>query len=293
MITRFDHAVIGVRDLNEAMRRYRSLGFDVSPGGRHTGLGTHNAIVRFGLDYLELISIYDENEVVAGRFGGKVLVDFLRKREGGLLGYALATTDIEQDAERFQHVSLAAQGPFAMQRLRPDGRLLAWRLLVPGGVSWREPWPFLIHWDIPDEQRLSWEKPGSHPNGVTRWTGIAIAVRSLESAIDLYQRQLGLALSQRDEVPHLTVQRASFQVGTSRIDLLMPTGTGPVQQMLEEVGEGPFEITLTVRNLNQAREVLRQGGMSPEPGSENAATLLLPIQQTLGARLVLTEEGRQ
>lgn len=289
MITRFDHAVIGVRDLNEAMRRYRSLGFDVSPGGRHTGLGTHNAIVRFGLDYLELISIYDENEVVAGRFGGKVLVDFLRKREGGLLGYALATTDIEQDAERFQHVSLAAQGPFAMQRLRPDGRLLAWRLLVPGGVSWREPWPFLIHWDIPDEQRLSWEKPGSHPNGVTRWTGIAIAVRSLESAIDLYQRQLGLALSQRDEVPHLTVQRASFQVGTSRIDLLMPTGTGPVQQMLTEVGEGPFEITLAVRDLNQAREVLRRGGMSPDLGSEGSATLILPLHQALDARLVLVE----
>ena len=83
MITRFDHGVIGVRNLDEAIRRYRSLGFDVSPGGRHTGLGTHNAIVRFGLDYLELISIYEENEVDARRFGGKVLVDFLRKREGG------------------------------------------------------------------------------------------------------------------------------------------------------------------------------------------------------------------
>ena len=173
--------------------------------------------------------------------------------------------------------------------MRPDGRLLSWRLLVPGGVSWRQPWPFLIHWDIPDEQRLSWEKPGAHPNGVTGWTGIAIAVRNLENAIDLYQRQLGLALSQRDEVPHLAVQRASFQVGTSRIDLLMPTGAGPVQQMLEEVGEGPFEITLTVRDLNQAREALKQGGMSPEPGSETSATLLLPIHQALGARLVLTE----
>ena len=293
MITRFDHAVIGVRDLDEAIRRYRSLGFDVSPGGRHTGLGTYNAIVRFGLDYLELISIYDENEADARGFGGKVLVDFLRKRDGGLLGYALATTDIEQDAAHFQHVGLAAQGPFAMQRLRPDGRLLSWRLLVPGGVSWREPWPFLIQWDVPDEQRLSWEKPGAHPNGVTGWTGIAIAVRNLESAIDLYQRQLGLALSQRDEVPHLAVQRASFQVGTSRIDLLMPTSTGPVQQMLEEVGEGPFEITLTVQDLNQACEVLKQGGMSPEPGSENATTLLLPILQALGARLVLIDGGKQ
>src|SRR5438876_10290530 len=110
MITRFDHAVIGVRDLDEAIRHYRSLGFDVSPGGRHTGLGTHNAIVRFGLDYLELISIYDESEVDARGFGGKVLFEFLQKREGGLLGYALATTDIQHDAERFQHVGLAAQG---------------------------------------------------------------------------------------------------------------------------------------------------------------------------------------
>ncbi len=289
MITRFDHAVIGVRNLDEAIRRYQSLGFDVSPGGRHTGLGTYNAIVRFGLDYLELISIYDENEVVAGRFGGKVLVDFLRKREGGLLGYALATTDIEQDAEHFQRAGLSAQGPFAMQRMRPDRHLLSWRLLVPGGVSWRQPWPFLIQWDIPDEQRLSWEKPGAHSNGVTGWTGIAIAVHNLENAIDLYQRQLGLALSQRDDVPHLAVQRASFQVGTSKIDLLMPTDTGPVQQMLTEVGEGPFEITLAVRDLNQAREVLRQGGMSPVPGSEGPATLILPLHQALDARLVLVE----
>jgi catechol 2,3-dioxygenase-like lactoylglutathione lyase family enzyme len=292
MITRFDHAVIGVRDLDEAIHGYRSLGFDVSPGGRHSGLGTHNAIIRFGLDYLELISIYDENEVDARLPGGKVLLDFLQKREGGLLGYALATTDIQQDAERFLQLGLAAQGPFAMQRMRPDGHLLSWRLLVPGGIPWRRPWPFLIQWDIPDEQRLSWEKPGVHPNGVTGWNGIAIGVRDLESAINLYQRQLGLAFSQRDEVPHLPTQRASFQVGPSRIDLLMPTGEGPVQHMLEEIGEGPFELTLTVRDLSQAREVLKQAGMSPEPGLETSATLILPLHQALGARLVLTDGGK-
>ena len=289
MITRFDHAVIGVRDLDEAIRRYQSLGFDVSPGGRHTGLGTHNAIVRFGLDYLELISIYDQSEVDARGLGGKVLLDFLQKREGGLLGYTLATADIQQYAERFQRVGLTAQGPFAMQRMRPDGRLLSWHLLVPGGVPWRRPWPFLIQWDVPDEQRLSWEKPGTHPNGVTGWTGIAIAVRNLESAIDLYQRQLGLAFDQRGKALHLASQRASFHIGTSRIDLLMPTGEGPVQQLLEQVGEGPFEITLTVRNLNQTREVLKQAGMSPEPGSENSASLLLPLHQAFGAHLVLVE----
>ena len=65
MITRFDHAVIGVRDLSSAIRQYQTLGFDVHPGGQHVGLGTHNAIVRFGLDYLELISVYDEAAAAA------------------------------------------------------------------------------------------------------------------------------------------------------------------------------------------------------------------------------------
>ena len=95
-MTRFDHVVIGVRHLAEAIRCYQSLGFDVNPGGRHTGSGTYNAIVRFGLAYLKLISIYGENEVCTRGFSGKVLLDFLRKRESGLLGYAPAATNIRK-----------------------------------------------------------------------------------------------------------------------------------------------------------------------------------------------------
>ncbi len=45
-----------------------------------------------------------------------------------------------------------------IERLRPDGRLLSWRLLVPGGVPWLRPWPFLIQWDVPDDERLAWER---------------------------------------------------------------------------------------------------------------------------------------
>src|SRR5947209_20139811 len=102
MITRVDHAVIAVRDLDEAIRRYQALGFDVRPGGRHVGLGTHNALIRFGLDYLELLSVHNETEA-AGGTATETLVDFLREREGGLLGYALATSNMEQEAEYLRH----------------------------------------------------------------------------------------------------------------------------------------------------------------------------------------------
>ncbi|MBV9230903.1 MAG: VOC family protein [Chloroflexi bacterium] len=290
MITRFDHVVIGVRDLNAAAQRYRQLGFDVRPGGRHTGLGTHNAIIRFGLDYIELISIYDEAEVRKSRLGRQVLIDFLREREGGLLGYALATTDIEQEAERFRGTELLVEEPFAMQRQRPDGRLLAWRLLIPGGYAWRRPWPFLIQWDAPDEQRLSWEEPGTHPNGATRWTRATVVVRSLESAIDLYQRQLGLALQDSGEDSRLVARRVTFSLGASSIDLLTPTGEGLAQQVLTELGEGLLEVRFAVKDLNQARSFLQQDDIDFEPEAAGPGTLLISPQHALGARLILTKK---
>jgi len=287
MISRFDHAVIAVRDLDEAIQRYRALGFDVSPGGRHTGLGTYNAIIRFGLDYIELISVFDKTEAAARGSQGNALLDFLEQREGGLVGYALASTDIQQDAGRFRNTGLTAVGPFPMQRMRPDGHLLSWSLLVPEGVSWRRPWPFLIYWDVPDDQRLSWEKPGIHPNGVTGWVGIAIAVRDLESTADLYQRQLGLTLTRRDTVPALAARRTTFQVGSSQIDLLMPLGNGPVQLALEEAGEGPFEVRLAIRDLEQTRTFLTQHAVSVELAPADPAALLRSPDQAIGARLLL------
>ena len=291
MIARIDHVVIAVRDLEEAIRRYQALGFAVSPGGRHTGLGTYNAIVRFGLDYLELISIYDERELGNRGLNGVSLAEFLRRQEGGLVGYALATADIEEDAARFEQTGLEAEGPFAMQRLRPDGRQLSWRLLVPGGTSWRQPWPFLIQWDAPDDVRLTWEQPGVHPNGASGVAGIAVAVRDLERGIDLYQRQLGLTLDSLGEASQLAAQQASFHVGAFSIDLYAPTGAGPVQQVLDSVGEGPFELTLSSASLDQTKRFLSQHGISIDPIPERAATLALPIHEALGARIVLHQQN--
>lgn len=291
MMTRFDHSVIAVRDLDAAISTYQALGFAVSPGGRHSGLGTYNAIIRFGLDYLELLSVYDRVEAEQGRgLAGKALLDFFAQQEGGLVGYALATDTIEQEAERLRRTGLQAQGPFGMQRMRPDGHLLSWSLLVPGGLSWRRRWPFFIHWDVSDEQRLAWEKPGVHANGVVRWTGIAVGVHDLESSINLYQRQIGLTLSQRNEVPALAAHGATFRVGPSTIELLAPTGEGPVQHMLATVGEGPFEVRLAVKDLKQTQAFLTQRGLHVTPAPTDPSALLLSPDQAVGARLVLMQQ---
>ncbi len=289
MIARFDHGVIAVRDLAEAITRFQRLGFGVSPGGRHTGRGTYNAIIRLGLDYLELLSIYDVNEIGARGLNGASLAEFLQRHEGGLAGYALATVNIGEDARRFATTALEAEGPFAMQRLRPDGHQLSWQLLVPGGTPWRRPWPFLIQWETPDAERLSWEQPGVHPNGAASVAGIALAVHDLEDVIKLYEGPLGLSLAGQDEVPALHARRASFRVGTFRIDLLAPLDAGPVQQMLDLLGEGPFELTLTSADLDQTKLFFAQAGIPLAPAQEPTRTLVLPPPQTFGARLVFQE----
>jgi catechol 2,3-dioxygenase-like lactoylglutathione lyase family enzyme len=235
-----------------------------------------------------LISVADEAEALASGGGGAALVEFLRDHEGGLLGYALATTAIEEDAARFRDTGLAAEGPFAMSRQRPDGHRLAWRLLVPGGVSWRRRWPFLIDWETPDETRLAWEQPGEQPNGVTGVAGIALAVRDLDSAIDLYTRQLGLPAGRQDEVAELGAHRATFAVGAFQIALLASAGAGTIQRALDEQGEGPWELRLTVADLERARAALAAHSIAGEPVPGEQAALRIPTGAALGANLVLS-----
>jgi len=284
MVTRFDHAVIAVRDLDEAIRLYRRLGFEVDPGGRHTGLGTYNALIRFGLDYIELISIYDQGEVKKSGPRGTTLQDLLQKRVGALAAYALATNTIQQEAEHLRQSGLDAAGPFPMERLRPDGHLLQWRLLVPQGISYRRPWPFIIQWDAPDEQRLSWDKPGNHPNGVTRWFSIDVAVRDFESGLHLYKDQLGLTEVSRD----MHARHARFRVGSSTINLFAPGSSDIAQQTLDEVGEGPISLYFAVKSVDQARELLERQSIKAEILANGS--LLLPLQETLGARILFVEQ---
>jgi len=44
MLIRIDHVMICVPDLRKGVDAYTRIGFDVRPGGEHTGQGTHNAI---------------------------------------------------------------------------------------------------------------------------------------------------------------------------------------------------------------------------------------------------------
>jgi hypothetical protein len=289
MITRFDHAVIGVRGLQEASDQFRALGFAVYPGGRHTGLGTENSIVRFGLDYLELLGIYSRDEVLAAGSNRTTLLDYLERQDGGLLGYALATNDIDALAQRFQQTGLDALGPYAMERLRPDGQVLRWRLLLPGGTAWRRPWPFFIQWEMPDEQRLRFEQPGEHRLGRLNVCAVTVLVEDIEAAKHLYGHQLGLSMTGEGAQSAGGSGWARFAAGALSIELATPNAQGPLAEALAANGEGLYEVVLCSANLDDSRRVLAERGVQIEPAGENR--WLIPPQRAVGARLALVSEA--
>jgi catechol 2,3-dioxygenase-like lactoylglutathione lyase family enzyme len=242
MITRLDHVVIGVRDLDAAIQAYQQLGFEVRPGGRHTGLGTHNALIRFELEYLELLAVYDEAEAARSGGPGQFMIEYLRDRPGALLGFALASDNLDEEAAR----GVPGQ-PFAMERARPDGHVLSWRLLIPGEHTWRRPWPFLIQWDTPDEQRVALEGVGQHANGAVGVAGLRVAAHDVPAVLGVYYNQLGLP-----------VTSSNVALPNSPIEVVHS----------EDDDEGLVEVQLRVQNQPSER-------------------VAVPLDRSLGARLVL------
>lgn len=272
MAYRLDHVVIAARDLEAASQRMRAMGFDVRAGGAHPGQGTQNAIIRFGLDYLELLAIANAQEAASGNLSGESLVAYLQAFTMGAAGYALATTTIEADAARLAAAGVAAVGPFAMRRQRPDGSQLAWRLLIPGGTPWRRPWPFLIQWETPDAERLQRERPGAHPNGVVGVTGVTVVVRDLDSALQFYERYLQLARSEARLDAAWAATGVAFQVGAATLTIVTPQGAGLASETVDAQGEGILALTLSAPDPDGASRSFAAAGVAVQQ-SEGRVTV--------------------
>ena len=65
MLTRIDHVMLCVPNLEEGIEAYTRIGFHVYPGGAHTGGATHNAIAFHQEDYLELLTLRDGRPAAA------------------------------------------------------------------------------------------------------------------------------------------------------------------------------------------------------------------------------------
>lgn len=141
----FDHVLMAVGDLDGAAATLEErYGLASVPGGRHTGLGTGNHIVPLGPSYLELIAVVDEAEAESSPLAEWVT----RISAGGdrLAGLCLRTDDIDEVATRLGTPAIP------MERARPDGGVLKWRLAGLAETLTDPALPFFIQWDVSIEE---------------------------------------------------------------------------------------------------------------------------------------------
>lgn len=161
MVTRLDHLVILVRDLEEAVEDYGGLGFRVTPGGEHADGLTRNALVPFRDGaYLELVSFVDPEDGRDNVWGWR---EFLPRE--GLVDYCAASDGLREDVERLRGLGFEVDGPHDGGRRLPGGGEIRWRSASIGQGG--RVLPFLIEDVTPRERRVPGGSSTDHPNGAT------------------------------------------------------------------------------------------------------------------------------
>jgi Glyoxalase-like domain len=152
-----DHLVYAAPDLASAVADVQErFGVRAQAGGKHIGLGTHNALLALGpRTYLEIIAP-DPSQLQPSAprpFGLDSLAG------GRLAGWAIACDDIDAAVAQARGRGYDPGEVAGLQRAGPTGVVLRWRLTLnamTGGLV-----PFLISWGATEHPA------GLAPRGIT------------------------------------------------------------------------------------------------------------------------------
>ncbi len=286
-----DHVLIAVRDLGQTAHTFcENLGFKVTPEGRHPGRGSHNRLVVFGPEYLELISIYDTSK---GVFRPN-MVPFLESREG-LFIFAMGTRDVEKRFLELREKGMLIKEPVNGSRQASDGSTAySWRQAeidvsgTPGSQSF-----FIQHNRTVNERYTEPPDPTSHPNGVVGIHHLALAVHDADAASSRWRHAFGLAPISSEDMPGAGVRRVRLDLRNSFLDFVSPLRMGPLSDFLDRNGEAPYVLGLEVRDLSTTTAFLVERGVPTGDAEADAdgVSVLVDPEYAHGVPLRLIQRG--
>ncbi|MFM1794894.1 MAG: methylmalonyl-CoA epimerase [Bacteroidota bacterium] len=126
---------------------------------------------------------------------------------------------------------------------------------------------------------------------------IAIAVKSLEQSIPLYEKLLGTTCYKKEEVASERVNTAFFQTGESKVELLESTDeNGVISRFIEKKGEGLHHIAFAVDNIQEEISRLKKEGFEfinevPKQGADQKIICFLHPKHTNGVLIELCQDA--
>jgi catechol 2,3-dioxygenase-like lactoylglutathione lyase family enzyme len=286
-----NHVSILVHDLSATLGLFRDqLGFNANSWGRFAE-GLENGGIEFSNHtYLEFLAVYDPQKAASSDEAA-----FLKDHEGAI-GVGLETDSAERAAALLRSQGIGAKVAtttsegYAEPGVKFSGAWLFREIDLPKGTPGG---PFLIEYNRANQPERAKDPEIArkraleriHPNGAIRVSAVWIAVKDLNTSIEIYKR-LGLTPGRAIEVPELSAKGREIVAGSGVLLLLAPQpnrNSGPVVDFLASRGEGLMGVTIEVADIERARDYLEthSGGVL-DPRWKTDGYVLIPAAAAHG-----------
>lgn len=224
----FDHVVIYVPNLEQAIKQFTDLGFTVQFGGEHEH--TVNALIVFNDQfYIELLSLKSTWRrpllLLAARLGLINLISKSKKTISwrllpwvtmpyGPIDWCLRSDNIKSILKRLKPTALPILKNQSYQRIRPDGQHVKWFL---GGAK-NIDLPYLIQDRTAVSLRVPLDLHTEHANGAKYLRKIKISPKNTLATADNLSEMLSTPISSRPAAANKNAE-AIIPLGDASIHL--------------------------------------------------------------------------
>lgn len=252
-----DHTVIAVRDLDRAEAQFRRLGFNLTPRGHHTRLGSYNHCAMFSEDYLELIAVGTKTRPFLERF--------LAVREG-LSGIAFRTQDARATHARLRAAGFNPADPVEFGRPVAAAEVSGTARFVTTEVDTSLTQGTRVFFCQHETPELVWLREYQrHANGVRAMLALTLIDESGESAAT-YARLLG-------KPAEPIADGRAIVLGAQRLEFVSRAGAErryPGDPLLAYAPPLAASIRFAVADRAATARHLRETGIPTAPGREGA-----------------------
>jgi hypothetical protein len=153
-----------------------------------------------------------------------------------------------------------------------------------GGYFHDNDWPLLGNSKMKSE--AYWRD--EHPLGLTGLKGYSVAVHDIDAASAFYRSFVSAKPVYEEARPAVAARAIGLHVSDDVVELITPTGDGPLQRHLHRYGDGIRATNFGCRDLAQVERYFAERGLALVPG-DAPNSLAVPAEANLGGIFQFSE----
>lgn len=261
-MTRVDHIIIAVADLESATENYACLlGRAPSWQGRHPSYGTANSLFLLNNTYLELLAADGEGP------GAQKVQRALGDQEGALAGLVFGVEDTGAFLERARGAGLPVSDPAPGEGIdERTGSRRSWRSLFWPASSARGIFSFAIQHDEGGGLEVGAPR-GGHP--ITAVDHVVVQTQDGMAAKRFYGDQVGLRLALEREAPDWGGSFLFFRGGALTVEVIASPKSSETDRLWGIALETP-DLEGTCARLRDAGVIVSELRAGRKPGTRVA-----------------------